>query len=56
MMDDRRAQVGDFERATSFRFGGTPYDLAEGGPRLYAADVLPVLKSWSAGVTARAAE
>lgn len=46
MFEERRALVGDFELATSFRFGGTPYDLAESGLRLYAKEVLPVLKSW----------
>jgi hypothetical protein len=39
--------VGEFELATAFRFGGTPFDLAESGLRLYAKEVLPVVKSWS---------
>jgi hypothetical protein len=55
MMEDRRALVGDFELATSFRFGGTPYDVAERGLRLYATEVLPVIKKWGAPVAARAA-
>jgi len=38
--------VGDFELATSFRFGGTPLDLAESGLRLYAKEVVPVVQSW----------
>jgi len=43
--------VGEFELATSFRFGGTPFDLAESGLRLYAKEVLPVVHSWAkAGV------
>ena len=54
-MEDRRALVGDFELATSFRFGGTPYDLAERGLRLYATEVLPVIRAWAPTVTARAA-
>jgi len=45
--EERRAIVGDFELATSFRFGGTPYDLAETGLRLYAKEVLPVVHAWS---------
>jgi hypothetical protein len=45
--EERRAVVGDFELATSFRFGGTPYDLAESGLRLYAKEVLPVLHAWA---------
>ena len=45
-LDERRSLVGDFELATSFRFGGTPYDLAERGLRLYAKEVLPVVRSW----------
>ena len=35
-----------FELATSFRFGGTPFPLAESGLRLYAKEVLPVVRSW----------
>jgi alkanesulfonate monooxygenase SsuD/methylene tetrahydromethanopterin reductase-like flavin-dependent oxidoreductase (luciferase family) len=46
-LDERRAIVGNFELATSFRFGGTPCDLAESGLRLYAKEVLPVVQSWS---------
>jgi alkanesulfonate monooxygenase SsuD/methylene tetrahydromethanopterin reductase-like flavin-dependent oxidoreductase (luciferase family) len=45
-LEERRALVGDFELATSFRFGGTPFDLAESGLRLYAKEVLPVVHSW----------
>jgi hypothetical protein len=45
--EERRAVVGAFELATSFRFGGTPYDLAESGLRLYAKEVLPVLHAWT---------
>jgi len=56
MMEERRATVGDFELATSFRFGGIPYDLAEQGPRLYATKVVPIIKAWTTCVTARAAE
>ncbi|HVY15728.1 MAG TPA: LLM class flavin-dependent oxidoreductase [Rhodopila sp.] len=57
MFEERRAIVGDFELATSFRFGGTPYDFAERGLKLYAKEVLPVLHSWKNGsVTAKAAE
>ncbi len=57
MFEERRAIVGDFELATSFRFGGTPYDFAERGLKLYAKEVLPVLHSWKSGTaTAKAAE
>jgi alkanesulfonate monooxygenase SsuD/methylene tetrahydromethanopterin reductase-like flavin-dependent oxidoreductase (luciferase family) len=45
-LEDRRAAVGEFELCTSFRFGGTPYNLAEQSMRLYAKEVLPVLHSW----------
>ena len=38
--------LSDFELATSFRFGGTPFDLAESGLRLYAKEVMPVVRSW----------
>jgi alkanesulfonate monooxygenase SsuD/methylene tetrahydromethanopterin reductase-like flavin-dependent oxidoreductase (luciferase family) len=48
-LEERRAAVGEFELCTSFRFGGTPYKLAEQSMRLYAKEILPVLKSWKAG-------
>jgi hypothetical protein len=54
--EERRTIVGDFELATSFRFGGTPYDLAESGLKLYAKEVLPVLHAWKQGKVAQAAE
>jgi len=46
-IEERRAVVGDFELATSFRFGGTPSDLAESGLRLYAKEVMPIVQSWT---------
>jgi len=46
-LEERKGIVGEFELATSFRFGGTPYDLAESGLRLYAKEVLPVIHSWA---------
>jgi len=45
-LEERRGTVGDFEVATSFRFGGTPRDVAETGLRLYGKEVLPVIRSW----------
>ena len=52
-LEERRAIVGDFELATSFRFGGTPFDLAESGLRLYAKEVMPVVRSWTKPGAAR---
>ena len=45
-LEERRALLGDFELNVAFRFGGTPYDVAERGLKLFAKEVLPVLKSW----------
>ncbi len=45
-LDKRRGDLGAFEQATSFRFGGIPYDEAERSMRLFAKEVLPVLKTW----------
>jgi alkanesulfonate monooxygenase SsuD/methylene tetrahydromethanopterin reductase-like flavin-dependent oxidoreductase (luciferase family) len=45
-LEERRGLVGAFELATSFRFGGTPFELADSGLRLYAKEVLPVVRSW----------
>ncbi len=56
MFEERRKVVGDFELATSFRFGGTPYELAEEGLKLYCKEVLPVLKTWKAEAERVAAE
>jgi alkanesulfonate monooxygenase SsuD/methylene tetrahydromethanopterin reductase-like flavin-dependent oxidoreductase (luciferase family) len=39
--------LGPFEAAPAFRFGGVPYDEAEACLRLFAAEVLPELKSWT---------
>jgi hypothetical protein len=46
MFEERRGVVGDFELATSFRFGGIPFAVAEKSMRLFAKEVLPVLHSW----------
>jgi alkanesulfonate monooxygenase SsuD/methylene tetrahydromethanopterin reductase-like flavin-dependent oxidoreductase (luciferase family) len=45
-LEERRKLLGDFELNVSFRFGGTPYDVAERSLKLFANEVLPVLKSW----------
>ena len=55
-LEERRAAIGEFELCTSFRFGGTPYELAERSMRLYAKEILPVLKSWTAAPAALAAK
>ena len=45
-LEGRRALLGTFELNIAFRFGGTPYEVSERGLRLFAKEVLPVLKSW----------
>ena len=45
-LEKRREVVGDFELNVSFRFGGIPYDEAEASLKLFAKEVLPVLKTW----------
>lgn len=45
-LEDRRRVVGDFELNVAFRFGGTPLEVSERGLKLFAKEVLPVLKSW----------
>ncbi|HJQ59788.1 MAG TPA: LLM class flavin-dependent oxidoreductase [Vineibacter sp.] len=47
-LEARRQLLGPFELATSFRFGGIPYEAAERSLRLFAKEVLPVLKGWDA--------
>jgi alkanesulfonate monooxygenase SsuD/methylene tetrahydromethanopterin reductase-like flavin-dependent oxidoreductase (luciferase family) len=45
-LEKRKEIMGPFELATSFRFGGIPYALAEQSLRLFAKEVLPVIKQW----------
>jgi alkanesulfonate monooxygenase SsuD/methylene tetrahydromethanopterin reductase-like flavin-dependent oxidoreductase (luciferase family) len=54
-IEARRALLGAFDVAVSFRFGGIPYDRAEASLRLFAREVLPVLQSWATPVPAQAA-
>lgn len=55
-LEERRRLLGDFEMNVAFRFGGTPYDVAERSLKLFAREVLPVVKSWKPAATAAAAE
>jgi alkanesulfonate monooxygenase SsuD/methylene tetrahydromethanopterin reductase-like flavin-dependent oxidoreductase (luciferase family) len=56
-LETRRGVLGEFELNVAWRFGGIPYDIAERGLKLFAKEVLPVLKSWQApALTAHAAE
>jgi alkanesulfonate monooxygenase SsuD/methylene tetrahydromethanopterin reductase-like flavin-dependent oxidoreductase (luciferase family) len=50
----RRELLGDFELNSSFRFGGTPLAKAEASMRLFAKEVLPVLKTWGPVAAERA--
>jgi alkanesulfonate monooxygenase SsuD/methylene tetrahydromethanopterin reductase-like flavin-dependent oxidoreductase (luciferase family) len=54
-LEARRQVVGDFEMNVAFRFGGTPYAVAERGLKLFAKEVLPVLKSWKSTEAAKSA-
>jgi alkanesulfonate monooxygenase SsuD/methylene tetrahydromethanopterin reductase-like flavin-dependent oxidoreductase (luciferase family) len=54
-LEERRKIVGDFELNVAFRFGGMPYEVAERGLKLFAGEVLPVLKAQSSATTVRAA-
>jgi alkanesulfonate monooxygenase SsuD/methylene tetrahydromethanopterin reductase-like flavin-dependent oxidoreductase (luciferase family) len=55
-LEERRNIIGDFELNVAFRFGGTPYEVAERSLRLFAKEVLPVLKSQSSSKVREAAE
>jgi alkanesulfonate monooxygenase SsuD/methylene tetrahydromethanopterin reductase-like flavin-dependent oxidoreductase (luciferase family) len=55
-LEARRKVIGDFELNVAFRFGGIPFEIAERGLKLFAKEVLPVLKSWRAQDAALAAE
>ena len=54
-IEKRRELLGDFEMNVAFRFGGTPYEVSERGLKLFAKEVLPVLKSWGPARVAQAA-
>lgn len=43
----RRDTIGSFELATCFRFGGLSYDQVEASMRLFAAEVMPELRTWT---------
>jgi alkanesulfonate monooxygenase SsuD/methylene tetrahydromethanopterin reductase-like flavin-dependent oxidoreductase (luciferase family) len=45
-LESRRKVLGNFEQSTAFRFGAIPYEQAEKSMRLFAKEVLPVLKTW----------
>jgi alkanesulfonate monooxygenase SsuD/methylene tetrahydromethanopterin reductase-like flavin-dependent oxidoreductase (luciferase family) len=45
-LEQRRELIGPFEYTTAFRYGGIPFEEAEASMRLFASEVLPVLKSW----------
>ena len=55
-LETRRDVIGEFELNAAFRFGGIPYERAETSLKLFAKEVLPVLKTWKAEVVAKAAE
>jgi len=54
-LEARRKLLGDFELNVAFRFGGTPYEVSERGLKLFAKEVLPVVKSWGPTKVAQAA-
>ena len=54
-LEARRELLGDFEMNVAFRFGGTPYEVSERGLKLFAKEVLPVVKSWGPVKAAKAA-
>ena len=55
-LEARREVIGDFELNVAWRFGGMPYEIAEQGLRLFAQEVLPVLKTWTAAGASEAAD
>src|SRR5262250_836136 len=55
-LEERRKLLGDFELNVAFRFGGTPYQVSERSLRLFAKEVLPVLKAQPSAEVKAAAE
>jgi alkanesulfonate monooxygenase SsuD/methylene tetrahydromethanopterin reductase-like flavin-dependent oxidoreductase (luciferase family) len=45
--EDRRKELGATDCLVAFRYAGMPYEVAERSQKLFAEEVLPVLKTWS---------
>ena len=52
-LEQRRQLLGNFEMNVAFRFGGTPYAVSERGLKLFAKEVLPVVKSWTSAAAGK---
>lgn len=50
-----RADIGDVGCLTAVRFGGSPYEVSERSLRLFAKEVLPVIREWGAPAAPRQA-
>ena len=55
-LEERRKIIGDFELNVAFRFGGMPNEVAERGLKIFAREVLPVLKALPSTKVREAAE
>ena len=55
-LEARRKVIGNFELNVAFRFGGMPYEVCERGLKLFAKEVLPVLKAQGPAEVKAAAE
>jgi alkanesulfonate monooxygenase SsuD/methylene tetrahydromethanopterin reductase-like flavin-dependent oxidoreductase (luciferase family) len=51
--EERRHLMGDVGSLCAFRFGGAPFEVAERGMRLFATEVMPVLRSWTSEAESR---
>jgi alkanesulfonate monooxygenase SsuD/methylene tetrahydromethanopterin reductase-like flavin-dependent oxidoreductase (luciferase family) len=47
-LEARRAAMGDVGCLCAFRFGTSPFEVSERSMRLFAAEVLPVARTWQA--------
>jgi alkanesulfonate monooxygenase SsuD/methylene tetrahydromethanopterin reductase-like flavin-dependent oxidoreductase (luciferase family) len=45
--EERRELLGDFGVLVAVRFAGTPFEVAERSLKLFAEEVLPVLRDWT---------
>jgi alkanesulfonate monooxygenase SsuD/methylene tetrahydromethanopterin reductase-like flavin-dependent oxidoreductase (luciferase family) len=55
-LERRREMIGDFQFRAITQYSGMPVEEAERSMRLFAKEVMPVLKSWTSAETAAAAE
>ena len=53
--EERRKEMGHTDSLMAFRFAGMDFEIAQRSQKLFAEEVMPVLKSWEEDVANQAA-